>query len=69
MEIRTNTMVCITKKMNILQIPIIDKFHVAPSDPAAANRGTDFAAAKGLLSPRLGSTVLETIPNAIVLSA
>lgn len=52
MEIRTNTMVVITPKMNVLQIPIIDKFYVSPSDPAALNRGTDFAAAKGLLSPR-----------------
>lgn len=52
MEIRTNTMVVITPKMNLLQIPIIDKFYVSPSDPAALNRGTDFAAAKGLLSPR-----------------
>ena len=45
-------MVVITPKMNILQIPIIDKYYVTPSDPAAQNRGTDFAAAKGLLSPR-----------------
>ncbi|KAI6162151.1 N-terminal nucleophile aminohydrolase [Pisolithus thermaeus] len=52
MEIRTNNMVVITPKMNFLQIPIIDKFYVSPSDPAALNRGTDFAAAKGLLSPR-----------------
>ncbi|KAL4070902.1 N-terminal nucleophile aminohydrolase [Scleroderma citrinum] len=52
MEIRTNNMVVITPKMNVLQIPIIDKFYVSPSDPAALNRGTDFAAAKGLLSPR-----------------
>ncbi|KAG8219768.1 hypothetical protein J3R82DRAFT_740 [Butyriboletus roseoflavus] len=52
MEIRTNNMVVITPKMNFLQIPIVDKFYVSPSDPAALNRGTDFAAAKGLLSPR-----------------
>ncbi|KAI0695169.1 nucleophile aminohydrolase [Cytidiella melzeri] len=52
MEIRTNHMVVITPKMNLLQIPIIDKYFVPPSDPAALNRGTDFAAGKGLLSPR-----------------
>lgn len=45
-------MVIITPKMNLLQIPIVDKYYVPPSDPAALNRGTDFAAAKGLLSPR-----------------
>jgi glutamine amidotransferase len=56
MEIRTNNMVVITPKMNLLQIPIIDKFYVRPSDPAALIRGTDFAAAKGLLSPRRALT-------------
>lgn len=45
-------MVVITPKMNLLQIPIIDKYYVAPSDPAALERGTEFAAGKGLLSPR-----------------
>ncbi|GBE78000.1 N-terminal nucleophile aminohydrolase [Sparassis latifolia] len=52
MEIRTNHMVVITPKMNILQFPIVDKYYVPPSDPAAGSRGTEFAAAKGLLSPR-----------------
>jgi len=52
MEIRTNHMVVITPKMNLLQFPIIDKYYTPPSDPAAGNRGTEFAAAKGLLSPR-----------------
>jgi glutamine amidotransferase len=52
MEIRTNHMVVITPKMNLLQIPIIDKFYVPPSDPAALTRDTDFAEAKGLLCPR-----------------
>ncbi|EGN92925.1 hypothetical protein SERLA73DRAFT_190285 [Serpula lacrymans var. lacrymans S7.3] len=52
MEIKTNNLVIITPKMNILQIPIIDKFYVPHTDPAALSRGTDFAAAKGLLSPR-----------------
>ena len=52
MEIRTNHMVVITPKMNLLQIPIVDKFYVPPSDPAALTRSTDFAQAKGLLHPR-----------------
>lgn len=52
MEIRTNHMVVITPKMNLLQIPIIDKYFSAPTDPASLNRGTEFAAGKGLLSPR-----------------
>lgn len=64
MEIRTNNMVVITPKMNVLQIPIIDKFYVSPSDPAALNRGTDFAAAKGLLSPR--NTLTPTHPRGAV---
>ena len=52
MEIRTNHMVVITPKMNLLQIPIIDKYFVKPSDPEWSGRDTDFAAGKGLLSPR-----------------
>ena len=52
MEIRTNHMVVVTPKMNLLMIPIVDKYYVPPSDPASQNRGTDFAAGKGLLSPR-----------------
>jgi len=52
MEIRTNNMVVITPKMNLLQIPIMDQFYVTPSDPAALTRATDFAEAKGLLNPR-----------------
>lgn len=52
MEIRTNHMVVITPKMNVLQIPVIDKYYVAPSDPAALHRGTEFAASKGFLNPR-----------------
>jgi glutamine amidotransferase len=52
MEIKTNTMVIITPKMNLLQIPIIDKFYVRPSDPAALTRNTEFAREKGLLNPR-----------------
>ncbi|KAH9950397.1 N-terminal nucleophile aminohydrolase [Amylocystis lapponica] len=52
MEIRTNHMAVITPKMNFLQYPIIDKYYVPHSDPAALHRDTDFAAAKGFLSPR-----------------
>ncbi|KAF8350106.1 nucleophile aminohydrolase [Amanita rubescens] len=52
MEIKTNTMVVITPKMNLLQIPIIDKFYVRPSDPAALARNTEFAREKGFLNPR-----------------
>ncbi|KAA1471540.1 N-terminal nucleophile aminohydrolase [Dentipellis sp. KUC8613] len=58
MEIKTNYMVVITPKMNLLQIPIIDKFYVPPSDPESQSRATDLAAAKGLLNSR------RTIPNA-----
>ncbi|KAI0361529.1 N-terminal nucleophile aminohydrolase [Trametes cingulata] len=64
MEIRTNHMVVITPKMNLLQIPIVDKFYVPQSDPAALSRGTEFAAAKGFLSPRRDvSRPLESIEN------
>ncbi|KIJ45663.1 hypothetical protein M422DRAFT_29761 [Sphaerobolus stellatus SS14] len=45
MEIPTNTMIVVTPKMNLLQIPIIDDFYVAPSEPKT--RGTGFAAEKG----------------------
>ena len=52
MEIRTNHMIVITPKMNLLQIPIVDKYFVAPSDPTSKERAPEFAAAKGLLSGR-----------------
>jgi len=52
MEIKTNNMVVLTPKMNVLLIPIMDKFYVHPSDPDSQNRGTDFAAAKGLFTER-----------------
>lgn len=58
-EVRTNNMIVITPKMNLLQIPILDKFYVPPTDPASLNRGTEFAAAKGLLSPRSGLRPVE----------
>lgn len=52
MEIKTNNMIVLTPKMNVLLIPIIDKFYVYPTDPESQNRGTDFAAGKGLFSER-----------------
>jgi glutamine amidotransferase len=50
MEIKTNHMAVITPKMNLLQIPIKDKFYFPPSDPAAQSRATEFAQEKGLLN-------------------
>lgn len=50
MEIRTNYMVVITPKMNLLQVPIRDEFYTPPSDPAALNRTTSFAEGKGFWS-------------------
>jgi len=52
MEIKTNTMIVITPRMNLLQIPIVDEFHVPPSDPASLKRNVEFASSKGFLSPR-----------------
>jgi glutamine amidotransferase len=65
MEIKTNHIVVITPKMNLLQIPIVDKFYVPPSDPAALARDTDFAEAKGLLYPRksLPSSHIQDKPS------
>ena len=51
MEIKTNNMIVITPKMNVLQIPIIDKYYVQPSHPDAALRNSDFAQEKGYLNP------------------
>lgn len=62
MEIRTNHMVVVTPKMNLLQVPIIDKYYVQPSDPEYGGRGVDFAAAKGLLSPRRDVTPVAPDP-------
>jgi len=50
MEIKTNYMIVVTAKMNVLLIPIIDKFYVPPSDPAAESRDIDLAVAKGFYS-------------------
>ncbi|KAG8963341.1 hypothetical protein FRC05_004778 [Tulasnella sp. 425] len=62
MEIPTNTLIVITPKMNVLQIPIIDEFHV--SDPLQAKkRGSDFAAQKGLLSSAYGARRGASVPS------
>ncbi|WVR05261.1 hypothetical protein IAU60_002273 [Kwoniella sp. DSM 27419] len=47
MEVKTNTMIVITPKMNLLQIPIIDEFWVPPQDPARSTRSRDFAIEMG----------------------
>ncbi|THV07733.1 N-terminal nucleophile aminohydrolase [Dendrothele bispora CBS 962.96] len=61
MEIKTNNMVVITPKMNLLQIPIIDKFYVPPSDPASLARTTEFAREKGLLAHSVVSHVTNPV--------
>ncbi|KZO96309.1 glutamine amidotransferase [Calocera viscosa TUFC12733] len=53
LEIKTNTLIVITPKMNLLQIPIVDEFHVPPADAVLHKRATSFVEEKGLLSPRL----------------
>ncbi|CAL1695673.1 unnamed protein product [Somion occarium] len=64
MEIRTNHMVVVTPKMNLLQVPIIDNYYVQPSDPEYGGRGIDFAAAKGFLSSRRDvNPIPETTPT------
>ena len=69
MEIKTNHMVVITPKMNLLQIPIKDKFS---SDPAALTRATEFAQEKGFLMPQVRkkiptseSSIEECLPKAM----
>lgn len=52
MEIKTNTLIMITPRMNLLQIPIVDEFYVPPSDPAFLHRTSGFAAQKGFFAPR-----------------
>ncbi|KAG8878626.1 hypothetical protein FRB98_006031 [Tulasnella sp. 332] len=57
MEIPTNTLIVVTPKptlqMNLLQIPIVDEFHL--SDPLEAKkRGSDFAVQKGFLGSAFG---------------
>lgn len=74
MEIKTNHMVVITPKMNLLQIPIKDKFYVPPSDPAALTRATEFAQEKGFLVPQVRkknltseSSIEECLPKVMEL--
>jgi glutamine amidotransferase len=47
MEVKTNTMIVITPKNNLLQIPIMDEYWVKPQDPEAGSRSTDFAISMG----------------------
>jgi glutamine amidotransferase len=56
MEIKTNYMIVVTAKMNVLLIPIVDKFYVSPSDPAAESRDIDLAVAKGFYSHPMQQT-------------
>jgi hypothetical protein len=68
MEIKTNHMVAITPRMNLLQIPIVDRFFVSPS----AGRETGFASEKGFLSPRPGAlrgSGVEMMENGIPIDA
>ncbi|KAG5647943.1 hypothetical protein DXG03_006977 [Asterophora parasitica] len=64
MEIKTNNMVVITPKMNLLQIPIIDKYYIPPSGPGASARATEFAREKGFLNPHTTISPIEK-PSAI----
>ncbi|KAI3621908.1 glutamine amidotransferase [Moniliophthora roreri] len=61
MEIKTNHMVVITPRMNLLQIPIVDKFYVHPSDPASLTRTTEFAREKGFLNSHKTQASLEDL--------
>ncbi|KAJ6621695.1 nucleophile aminohydrolase [Mycena sp. CBHHK59/15] len=56
MEIKTNTLVVISPKMNLLMIPIRDKY----SAPGTV-RGTEFAQEKGFLNPRKALSSLVNI--------
>jgi len=61
MEIKTNSLIVITPKMNVLQIPIIDEFHVSPTDPAHPKRTGHFAEKMGYLNPRLPLESLDKL--------
>ena len=61
MEIKTNHMVVITPKMNLLQIPIKDKFYVLPSD--SLTRATEFAQEKGFLVPQVRKIFSTSEPS------
>ena len=60
MEIKTNHMVVITPRMNLLQIPIVDEFYVPPG-PASVIRTTEFAREKGFLNPHKAQATLEDL--------
>ncbi|KAJ9100125.1 hypothetical protein QFC20_005537 [Naganishia adeliensis] len=45
MEVKTNTMVVITPKMNLLQVPIVDEFYVSPHEEHG--RSSDFVLSQG----------------------
>ncbi|KAI5450756.1 glutamine amidotransferase subunit [Naganishia albida] len=45
MEVKTNTMVVITPKMNLLQVPIMDEFYVSPHEEHG--RSSDFVLSQG----------------------
>ena len=47
MEVKTNTMLVVTPKMNILQIPILDEFWVEHGDKEAGGRSKDYAVEMG----------------------
>ncbi len=54
MEIPTNTLVCITPKMNVLQLPIIDEFHLDRTDQIV--RSPTFAMRTGFPPSMSGAT-------------
>lgn len=43
----TRLLFFLKKKMNLLQIPIIDEYWVPPQDPASLTRSRDFAIKRG----------------------
>ena len=47
MEVKTNTMLVVTPKMNILQIPIRDEFWVEEGSKDVSKRSTDYAVEMG----------------------
>lgn len=71
MEIKTNHMAIITPRMNLLQMPIVDKYYVPPSTPEAQGRTAEFANKKGLFvgnaaqatTPTAGSPTVSVIPT------
>ncbi len=64
---KTNHMIVVTAKMNVLLISIVDKFYVPPSDPAAQPRDIDLAVAKGYYSHPSNCSILELLLYPIIL--